>query len=551
MATGLQSPPDVSEPMPSWVGTPPGGNSGRSTKATPDSPPASLRELAAIVGTVVVFDLWVYRSHGFAGYAAFYIAAAVLLLFGTAKPRPRVGSIVVGLMLIALAARMVWLGYEFLHVIGVALLVAMAVTYAGRRAFVLDVIAHGVQSLIAGFPALATLRHTGGRIGTIRPSLAWLAIVLPIVGVLGFGTIFVLANPDLATLVGERLRQGWNATFDWLAHFSPEVGEVVAWMFVALGTAGLLRPLVRTHLLAWLAVPSVSRFEEDEPLFDAPLYAACRNTLIALIGLFVVYLAFEFKTLWFKTFPKGFYYAGYAHEGAAWLTVALALTTLVLSAIFRGGTLRDPRVGRLKRLAWAWSALNLLLALAVYHRMQIYIDFNGMTRMRTVGLFGITAVVIGFLLCVWKIARDRDFAWLIERQLWTASIAGVILAILPIDPLIHTYNVRRILAGELAPAVQITEHDVDSGGVFVLQPLLDSENEIIREGIRALLAERALKLEADRRKRERLRWTAYQAADERLLNDLLARRQDWTIYSAAATRSAAWNRYKAYAYQWY
>jgi hypothetical protein len=517
----------------------------------PDSPPASLRELAAVAGTIAVFDLWMYRGHGFAGYSAFYVAAALLLLFGTAKPRPRLGSLVIGLLLLALAARMVWLGYAFLHVVGVALLVALTVSFAGRRAFVLDVIAHGMQAVIAGVPALAGLRHSGGKVGMIRPSLAWLAVVLPVAGVLGFGTIFILANPDVATFVGERIRYGWNATFEWLADFSPEASEVVAWLFVGIAVAGLLRPLVRTHLLAWLAVPSVATFDEDEPLFDAPLYAACRNTLVALIGLFAVYLVFEFKTLWFKVFPKGFYYAGYAHEGAAWLTVALALTTLVLSGIFRGGMLRDPRIGRLKRLAWIWSALNLLLALAVYHRMSIYIDFNGMTRMRTVGLFGITAVVIGFLLCVWKIARDRDFAWLIERQLWTVSIAGAILAILPIDPLIHTYNVRRILAGELAPAVQITEHDVDSGGVLVLQPLLRSDNEPIREGIRALLADRAARLQAEHVKRERLGWTAYQAADERLLKDLLARPEAWSAYIDADERNAAWTRFKTYAYQWY
>ena len=54
-------------------------------------------------------------------------------------------------------------------------------------------------------------------------------------------------------------------------------------------------------------------------------YAAVRNTLACVIGLFAVYLAFEFATLWFREFPKGFYYSGYAHQGAAWLTAALAL----------------------------------------------------------------------------------------------------------------------------------------------------------------------------------------------------------------------------------
>src|SRR5207244_2219651 len=94
------------------------------------------------------------------------------------------------------------------------------------------------------------------------------------------------------------------------------------------------------------------------------LYATFRNTLVAVIVLFAAYLGFEFKTLWFRVFPKGFYYSGYAHEGAAWLTAALALATIVLSVIFRTAVLRDAGLPRLKKLAWIWSAENLLLAVA-------------------------------------------------------------------------------------------------------------------------------------------------------------------------------------------
>ncbi|MBA3314886.1 MAG: DUF4173 domain-containing protein [Planctomycetaceae bacterium] len=551
MATGLLTRPPTSEPIPSSAGAPPDDNNAAAPAAEPDSPPAALREVVAVVGTIAGFDLLVYRGHGYAGYAAFFIAAAALLLFGTPKPRPRIGALVVGSMLALLAARMVWLGYGFLNVVGVALLVAFTMTLAGRRAYVLDVVAHGLQSILAGFPALARYGRSSGHVGTVRPRATWLKVVLPLVAVLGFGTIFILANPDIATAVGRSIQRGWDASIDFLRAFSPSVVEVLLWIVVTVVAAGLLRPLFRTHLLEWLAVPSVGAFDEDEPLFDAPLYAAYRNTLIAVVGLFAVYLAFEFTTLWFRDFPEGFYYAGYAHEGAAWLTVALALTTLVLSAIFRGEMLRDPRLPRLRKLAWTWSALNLLLAFSVYNRMFIYIDFNGMTRMRTVGLFGISAVVIGFLLCVWKITRNRDFAWLIERQLWTVSIAGFLLAILPIDPLIHTYNVRRVLVGDLAPSVQITEHAVDSGGVLALQPLLSSDNALIREGIRSLLADRALRLEAKLPVRRATGWTTYQAADELLLKALQARRSDWDEYADLSSRRLAWQKFKNYAYQWY
>jgi hypothetical protein len=111
--------------------------------------------------------------------------------------------------------------------------------------------------------------------------------------------------------------------------------------------------------------------------------------------------------------------------------------------------------------------------------------------------------------------------------------------------------VRRILAGEYAPAVQISEHDVDNGGVQVLQPLLKSDNALIREGIRALLADRALRLESKLPARHATGWTSYQAADEQLAKELLARQSDWDKYEDPAARRGAWMRFKQYAYQWY
>lgn len=110
-----------------------------------------------------------------------------------------------------------------------------------------------------------------------------------------------------------------------------------------------------------------------------------------------------------------FVYSGDAHEGAAWLTVALALATFILSLVFRGSVRCDARLPKLRMLAWAWSLENVLLAFAVYNRLFIYVGFNGMTRMRIVGLFGITAVLVGFVVVLVKIAKNHSFVWLIRR----------------------------------------------------------------------------------------------------------------------------------------
>jgi hypothetical protein len=270
-----------------------------------------------------------------------------------------------------------------------------------------------------------------------------------------------------------------------------------------------------------------------------------------VIALFAVYLVFEFATLWFHKFRKGFYYSGYAHQGAAWLTLALALATLVLSLILRGRILSDPRLSRLRRLAWIWSMENLLLAVAVYHRLYIYIRFNGMTRMRTVGIFGISCVVAGFILVVWKIARNRDFVWLLRRHLWALALTAYLYTLWPVDTIVHGYNVRRILSGDPAPSVQISVHPISSEGVLSLLPLVECDDEIIREGVRALLAQRLDEAESLARRRRRQGWTTFQIADRVVLEGLRAARGSWAEYGDLKKRKAALSAFHEYAYQWY
>jgi hypothetical protein len=160
-------------------------------------------------------------------------------------------------------------------------------------------------------------------------------------------------------------------------------------------------------------------------------------------------------------------------------------------------------------------------------------------------------VVGGFVLVVWKITHGRGFVWLVNRQLWTLSLAVILYAILPVDLLVHTYNVRRILQGDLAPSVQISEHPLDSGGVLALSPLMQCDDELIREGIKALLAERALQVEEAERVRALQNWTSFQLSDRLLLVQMRELIGVWSAYADPAKRQAALARYRAYAYQWY
>ncbi len=205
----------------------------------------------------------------------------------------------------------------------------------------------------------------------------------------------------------------------------------------------------------------------------------------------------------------------------------------------------------MKKLAWVWSAENLLLALAVFNRLFIYIGFNGMTQMRVIGLLGVASVLGGFALVVWKIAHHRNFVWLIRRQLWTVSFAAYLYAVLPVDAFVNSYNVNRILAGDPAPSVQISEHPTSREGLLFLSPLLECQDEIIRDGIRALLEQKLEETESRVASQKQLGWTAMQCADDRLLDQLRQQLGDASGFMSSSQRLALLEQFKSYAYQWY
>jgi hypothetical protein len=99
--------------------------------------------------------------------------------------------------------------------------------------------------------------------------------------------------------------------------------------------------------------------------------------------------------------------------------------------------------------------------------------------------------------------------------------------------------------------VQISVHPIGSEGLLLLEPLLDCDDAIIREGVRAMLAERDDEAEAAAERQRALGWTAYQIADERVLGQLRSDRSLWAVYRDRSRRANALSRFNEYAYQWY
>lgn len=536
---------EVVEFQPGAAMEPPRGQNGDRIST---APPVRGRELLCLAAIVALADVVIYRGEGFAGYSLLFALAPLLLYFGVARRTADPSLRVVIPLLALLAVRLLWCGNWLAVSLGFGLLACVAMGLSGLRPYVLETVVFVSQAVPAGLAALFRYAESCTRWRGAEKRRNWLAIVIPAAVLLIFSTIFILANPDLLTRVSEGLRQAVETLRQWLADFAPGPLEVCFWFAVAWIASGLLRPLLTAALGDERATGEPAG--EAQRLAPAPLFEVFRNTLAAVVVLFAVYLAFEFATMWSRVFPPGAL-SGYCHQGAAWLTVALALATAILSVVFQGQTLRDPRLAVLRRWGAVWSIENFVLAFAVVHRMSIYAEFNGMTRMRTVGLLGITAVVAGFVLVLVKISRSHSFLWLVRRQLWALAFCVYLYAVLPVDALVMSYNVRRIMAGDPAPSVQISVHPISDEGLLVLRPLLECEDALIRDGVRALLAERLEQFDTAAARPQPAGWTAYQAAGTRLERQLRSAGSPLAPYADPEQRRAARDAFFAYAYQWY
>jgi hypothetical protein len=169
-----------------------------------------------------------------------------------------------------------------------------------------------------------------------------------------------------------------------------------------------------------------------------------------------------------------------------------------------------------------------------------------------VGLFGTSVVVVGFLLVLWKIARNRGFHWLVQSQLWALALTVFLYGVTPIDAIVFQRNVRRVLAGDLAPSVQISVQSINAEGLPYLLPLLETPDSEIREGIKALLSLRHEQAAARVAARRRDGWTAFQWAERRTLARLEKHATQWAEYTEDPQRRARRiAKFDRYVYKWY
>lgn len=472
-------------------------------------------ELAALAGLVGLADLSLFWGSGGAGDAVLLVAAAAIL-FAASPTRRLSGRLWIMLALVgALAARSVWHGSAGTLLLGMSGLFAVALALRTRRAWVPEAFVSWLASAVGCFQQLwdylagAFRLVTRGRLRSVR----WATILVPTLVVTLFALVFLAANPLLerwAGLAWDALTSG-SGTF-----FSP--ARAGFWLVAALVAAGLLAPRVRELRVAERLGPGHRIEGEIEAPQDSTV-ALARNLFIGVNALFLVYNALDAVYLWAGTPPPGVDHTRYAHDGTAWLTISLLMSTVVLGIVFRGGmNARTVETRQVRTLALVWAVQNIVLAAGTFRRIQMYVADSGLTELRCFGIAGVVVVAAAFGLIMKKVYSRHTALWLLRSQFDVFVLALVVWTVLPIDRLVWSFNVARIEAGEGRPLLHLFKQGVSAEGVEPLAALLEHSDPIVARGVASRLLSIRSGLEGE--EREARRWTQTEVSRSRALTRL-------------------------------
>ncbi|WP_193612334.1 DUF4153 domain-containing protein [Nocardioides lijunqiniae] len=394
----------------------------------PDAVPGNLRVVLAslAVGLLAAVAL-PYRDSGVGTAAVLLAAGGVVLGFSVHRRSPFTLACAALCALLALTVVMRDADWIVLLCLLAGGAVCMAGVVHGRTvpAFVIA----GIAWPLSGLRGLPWLGRSLRRVGALNASAAALrTVVWSLLALLVFGLLFASADAVFAEWAGAVVPDLELESFVLRSFVTVAVGGMV----LAAAYLALNPPDVDTETTP--ARPVAHRYEWLAPV-------------LLVDAVFVVFLVAQATVIFgghdYLERTTGLTYAEYVHQGFGQLTVATGLTLLVVWAAAR----KAPRTTAAD-LAWLRGALGLLCALTLVvvvsalHRMHVYQEAYGFTRLRL--LVDVFEGWLGLLvLAVMATGVTLRAAWLPRAAL--LSGAGLLLALAAINPdaWIAQHNVDR------------------------------------------------------------------------------------------------------------
>ncbi len=304
---------------------------------------------------------------------------------------------------------------------------------------------------LRGLPWLGrTMRSFGGGANAAAVTRT---VVLSALGVLVFGLLFASGDAIVGHWVGSVLPDVQDSLALRLFLVVAVGGTVLAAAYLAINPPPVERPVVRR--------PAQHRFEWLAPV-------------LLVDAVFVLFLAAQAAAFFgghdYIRRATGLTYAGYVHQGFAQLTIATVLTLLVVWAAARKARL-DTAADRwwLRGSLGALLLLTLVVVASALHRMDLYQDAYGFTRLRLlVDLFeGWLGLIVLAVLVAGVAMRG---AWLPRMALLSGAALLLGLAGLNPDAWIAQHNVDRYEATGKIDYSYLRSLSFDATQVLVAMP---------------------------------------------------------------------------------
>jgi len=378
---------------------------------------------AGLLGGLVLPE----RALGLGTFLVLLAAGAVVLAAGRERRDPF--TLTCAGLCALLAATAVVRAAEWVVVLcllaGAALCVVGVTRGRSLGAFLLA----GLMWPVAGLRGMPWLGRTIAALPVVGHGAAVLrTLVWSVLGLVVFGALFASADALVAEWVDALLPELTIDTFVLRGFVTVAVGGAV----LAAAYLALNPPRVERDAPAARAV--ARRYEWLAPV-------------LVVVGVFAVFLVAQATVVFgghaYLRRTTGLTYAEYVHEGFAQLTVATALTLLVIAVAARKAS-RETAADRLwLRLALgALCAETLVVVASALYRMQVYQEAYGFTRLRLLvdvfeGWLGIVVVAVA-------VSGIRlSGAWL-PRFALLSGVAGLLgLALVNPDAWIARHNLAR------------------------------------------------------------------------------------------------------------
>jgi two-component system sensor histidine kinase BaeS len=393
--------------------------------------PGNLRVLLGALGVGVLAGATVpFRDHGLGTFLVLVVAGGVLLTASRHRRDPF--TLTCAALCLALSLTVVLRDAEWIVMLCVATGAGLCAVGLVRGRSVLSFLLAGAAWPLAGLRGLPWLGRTLRRITGLGGGAALVrTLVWSVLGITVFAVLFASADALFA---------------EWVGAIVPDVGsaDFALRVFVAVFVGGIV--LAGAYLA--LNPPAVERGERvGRPVAHRFEWLA---PVLVVDAVFAVFLVAQATVIFgghdYLRRTTGLTYAEYVHQGFGQLTVATALTLLVVWAASR----KAPRETAADR-TWIRASLGLLCGLTLVvvasalYRMHVYQDAYGFTRLRL-----LVDVFEGWLGVLVLATLGGGFAlravWLPRFALFSGVALLLALAAINPDAWIARHNIDRYAA---------------------------------------------------------------------------------------------------------